>query len=60
MAKEHCRMAAVLFDLSKKKKNEKVAENHFHNRLLQLEERMDEAEPCHNYKGKGAGPEGCW
>ena len=53
-------MAAVLFDLSKKEKNEKVAENHFHNRLLQLEERMDEAEPCHNYKGKGAGPEGCW
>jgi len=26
----------------------------------QLEERLEDAEPCHNYKDKGAGPEGCW
>jgi len=23
-------------------------------------ERLKDAMPCHNYKGKGAGPEGCW
>ena len=26
----------------------------------QLEERLDDAEPCHNYRGNGAGPDGCW
>ena len=26
----------------------------------QLEERMEDAGPCHNYKGQGANPEGCW
>lgn len=26
----------------------------------QLAERLEEAEPCHNYRGEGAGPAGCW
>jgi len=25
-----------------------------------LAERMENAEPCHDYNDKGAGPEGCW
>jgi len=25
-----------------------------------LAERIEGAMPCHNYKGKGDGPEGCW
>lgn len=25
-----------------------------------LKERMDGAMPCHNYKGEGDGPKGCW
>ena len=31
----------------------------FHSKL-QLAERMEGAEPCHDYKDKGAGPDGCW
>ena len=30
------------------------------NSKLQLAERMEGAEPCHDYKDKGAGPDGCW
>ena len=26
----------------------------------QLEERLQDAEPCHNYQGGGEGPDGCW
>ena len=26
----------------------------------QLEARMEDAGPCHNYKGQGADPSGCW
>ena len=29
-------------------------------RKPQLAERMEGAEPCHDYKDKGSGPEGCW
>ena len=25
-----------------------------------VEERMKNAEPCHDYMDKGAGPDGCW
>jgi len=26
----------------------------------QLKERLEDAMPCHNYRGEGAGPQGCW
>ena len=26
----------------------------------QLAERLEDAEPCHNYNNHGAGPLGCW
>ena len=31
-----------------------------HQLFLQLEKRVADAEPCHNYRDNGEGPEGCW
>ena len=31
-----------------------------HQLFLQLEKRVADAEPCHNYRDNGDGPEGCW
>ena len=31
-----------------------------HQLCFQLEKRVADAEPCHNYRDNGDGPEGCW
>ena len=50
-------------ELGNDTKHTTLFEIHFkvdHQLCFQLEKRVADAEPCHNYRDNGDGPEGCW